>query len=46
MIHSLMPRVSVGGYLRESYWMVGDGVMTNQQQLYWLRCSDTMVLQL
>ena len=34
MIHLLMPRVSVGGYLRESYWLVRDGVMTNQQQLY------------
>jgi len=31
---------------RESYWLVGYGVMTNQQQLYWLRCSDTMGLHL
>jgi len=46
MIHSLMSRVGVGGYQRESYWVVRDGVMTNQQQLYWLRCSNTMVLQL
>jgi len=36
------------GWLSErvSYWVARDCVMTNQQQLYWLRCSDTMGLQL
>jgi len=47
MIHSLVFRVSLRLLAeRESYWVARDGVMTNQQQLYWLSCSDTMGLQL
>jgi len=47
MIHSFELRVSLEWLAeRESYWLARYGVMTNQQQLYWLRCSDTMGLQL